>query len=759
MLLYAQLLLLFFVVDVATVKDSSLAALSKATLPLALQETALLLALVVIAFAGYYLIPYTSKMNVPCLWVLGGVEAFFWVISLVTMWFKKVLGTHELFFGTLVCLLILACTAGICILQPRKEKGRWLSVQVFQTACVVTLFAAAAYVALRYHNELISAGINIVMFALCAVCMLLYWWFSDSVNHWASVLVVVGQAITFIYCFSALCRKKDMADLFGVALKAIRGKEVSNFLTWTALVLVFLLAVALLLHYLKNLQIIGKYASVILSCTVLVVILSMGKIAKAAENSTGVKSDEAVKHEQYKLYVMKDDPAQTGADVVGYVIGYALEEGRPLALGRARDALRDAIGADLNWKEYLLYDQLLNAFYSGEVDAMFCEASRDEIFDDALAIGAELQAGLGEEDTEEENAAYGHVFTADTRAIETIEIEFIEEEIIDVIGEIDPDNVDPIDTPTPTLPEGVTATPTPTLAPGVSPTPKPTKKPAGTATPTPTTMPKKPRKDNSGKDLTQEPFLIYISGIDQFGAVSVRSRSDVNLLMAVNPKTKKIAIVTTPRDAYVHIPGITSSRKDKLTHAGLYGVDYSIAALENLYGSISVDFYIRLNFSGMITLINMIGGVDAECYYDFTTASGKYTFRKGLLHLDGAAALAFARERKTISAGDAGRAKHQMEVIKGVINKLSSTSLLSNYQSLIKGFSSCTQTDMTVSQLVSLATMQLGDGAKWSITSYSTSGDSSYQYCYSYKGKKLWVSLLKSDSIKKAADLLNSVLK
>ena len=756
MLLYAQLLLLFFVVDVATVKDSSLAALSKATLPLALQETALLLALVVIAFAGYYLIPYTSKMNVPCLWVLGGVEAFFWVISLVTMWFKKVLGTHELFFGTLVCLLILACTAGICILQPRKEKGRWLSVQVFQTACVVTLFAAAAYVALRYHNELISAGINIVMFALCAVCMLLYWWFSDSVNHWASVLVVVGQAITFIYCFSALCRKKDMADLFGVALKAIRGKEVSNFLTWTALVLVFLLAVALLLHYLKNLQIIGKYASVILSCTVLVVILSMGKIAKAAENSTGVKSDEAVQYEEYNLYVMKDDAAEKGSDAVGYSVGYAKEEGRPLAMGRAKAALCEAVGADVSFVEYLTFDEMLNAFYSGEANAVFCEGGREELFDNAMEIGAEFQDADAENP---ENAAYGHVFTTDTKIIETVKIEFIQEELIDIWSEIDPGWDDPIDTPTPTLPEGVTPTPTPTLAPGVSPTPTNSPKPKNTATPTPTTMPKKPRKDNSGKDLTQEPFLVYISGIDRYGSVTVRSRSDVNLLMAVNPKTKKIAIVTTPRDAYVHIPGVTSSQKDKLTHAGLYGVDYSIATLENLYGSISIDFYIRLNFSSMIKLIDMIGGVDAECFYDFTTYDGSYTFRKGRLHLDGAAALKFARERKSIAMGDAGRAKHQMEIIKGIINKLSSTSLLSNYQSLINGFSSCTQTDMTLSQLVSLATMQLGDGAKWSITSYSTSGDSSYQYCYSYKGKKLWVSLLKKDSIKKSADLLNSVLK
>ena len=99
-----------------------------------------------------------------------------------------------------------------------------------------------------------------------------------------------------------------------------------------------------------------------------------------------------------------------------------------------------------------------------------------------------------------------------------------------------------------------------------------------------------------------------------------------------------------------------------------------------------------------------------------------------------------------------------MEIIKGIIRKLSSGSILSNYQSLLDGFSSCTQTDITLSQFVSLATMQLGDGAKWSVDSYSTSGDSSYQYCYSYKGKKLWVSLLKKDSINKAAELIKKTL-
>ena len=279
-----------------------------------------------------------------------------------------------------------------------------------------------------------------------------------------------------------------------------------------------------------------------------------------------------------------------------------------------------------------------------------------------------------------------------------------------------------------------------------------------TKAPTPTVKPKEPRKDKSGKDLTKEPFIVYISGIDRYGAVTVRSRSDVNLLLAINPNTKKITVVTTPRDAYVHIPGITTKQRDKLTHAGLYGPDYSMATLENLYG-IEIDFYVRLNFSSMIKIIDLLGGVDAEALYDFTTNDGEYQFKKGLNHLDGVTALKFARERKGLTGGDVTRGKHQMEVLKGIINKLSKASVISNYQSLINSITGCTQTDITLNQMVSLAKMQLSDEAKWTVNSYATSGDASYQYCYSYKGKKLWVSLLKKDSVSKAADLLKSTLK
>ena len=744
LLLYAQLLLLFFVVDASIVKDSTITALKAVTLPLALQEIALLMILTAAVFVGYYVFPM-AKWRKIYICSIGAIEIFFWLCSAVTMGIKKVLGVSEILFMVLMCVLIAAGCAAVVFLSPKKEKGSWMMLRVAESLCTLSMFGSALIVIKRYRNELITTWIVVLMFALCAVSLLLFWWFSDRINHVASLVIILGHAVAFIICFSKLCRKPDLEELLSMVYTMLRGKEPTHFLTWIALVLVFLLAGAILLHFLKNLQIVGKYVSVILSCIVMLVVLSVGGIQESTSEVVGVKAEDVTKYEEYWLCVMKDDPAQKGADIDGYKVGYS-SNGYENSMNRALEALTKVTGTGIQTVKYDYPWQMADALYSGEVQAVFCGS-----------MYAESQ-GLIEAGQEADES--GRVFSQDTRVIEIIQIEYIPEE--QVLPEEDPWD-DPWEdpTPTPTLPPGVSPTPTPTLPPGVSPTPTPrsgTPTPKPTKGPTPTVKPKEPRKDNSGKDLTSEPFVVYFSGIDRYGAVSVRSRSDVNLIMAINPNTKQITIVTTPRDAYVHIPGITTKQRDKLTHAGLYGPDYSMATLENLYG-IEIDFYVRLNFTSMIKIINLLGGVDAEALYDFTTNNGMYTFRKGLNHLDGVTALAFARERKGVTGGDVTRGKHQMEVLKGIINKLSTASVLSNYQSLINSVTGCTQTDITLSQLVSLAKMQLSDEAKWSVNSYATSGDASYQYCYSYKGKKLWVSLLKQESINKASDLLKSTLK
>ena len=111
-------------------------------------------------------------------------------------------------------------------------------------------------------------------------------------------------------------------------------------------------------------------------------------------------------------------------------------------------------------------------------------------------------------------------------------------------------------------------------------------------------------------------FNIYISGIDTYGPISSVSRSDVNIIMTVNQETKKILLTTTPRDAYVPIADGGNNQNDKLTHAGIYGVDASIHTLENLYG-IDLNYYVRLNFTSFLKLIDLLGGVDVYNDQDF----------------------------------------------------------------------------------------------------------------------------------------------
>ena len=157
--------------------------------------------------------------------------------------------------------------------------------------------------------------------------------------------------------------------------------------------------------------------------------------------------------------------------------------------------------------------------------------------------------------------------------------------------------------------------------------------------------------------ITTEPFVVYLSGVDNRGELTENARSDVNILAVVNPVTKRVALVNTPRDYYVDLAGTDS--KDKLTHAGLYGVETSMETLGGLYG-IEVDHYVRINFAGFIDIVDALGGVDVYSDMAFTSVGspGYYDptdFVEGWNHLDGAAALAFARERHAFATGDIQR--------------------------------------------------------------------------------------------------------
>ena len=261
--------------------------------------------------------------------------------------------------------------------------------------------------------------------------------------------------------------------------------------------------------------------------------------------------------------------------------------------------------------------------------------------------------------------------------------------------------------------------------------------------------------------ITKEPFVLYLSGVDNRGELTEKARSDVNILAVVNPTTKRVALINTPRDYYVDLAGTNS--KDKLTHAGLYGVETSMATLGNLYG-IQVDHYIRIDFSGFISIIDAVGGVDVYSDQAFTSVGspGYYdptTFAEGWNHLDGKSALAFARERHAFASGDIQRGINQMKVIDAMANKLKSPTVLMSFSKLMDAVSNCFVTSLSQEQISALVRMQLGDLANWDIESCSVTGSSGKSsQCYSAKGQSLYVMKPDESSVSKAKELIASVL-
>ena len=250
-------------------------------------------------------------------------------------------------------------------------------------------------------------------------------------------------------------------------------------------------------------------------------------------------------------------------------------------------------------------------------------------------------------------------------------------------------------------------------------------------TPPPTTTPTPPPDADA-------PYIVYISGIDVAGPIATRSRSDVNILMVVNPHTGQILLVTTPRDFYVQLAGIDTPLKDKLTHAGVYGIDTSIGTMNNLY-DISIDYYLRINFSSLVQVVDTLGGVDVNSAYDFSAAG--YTFHQGINHLDGAAALAFSRDRHSFATGDRVRGQNQEAVITAIIARLTDPSVLARYDQIMTAVAGAVQTSMPPQTISAQVQRQLANGTKWAVTSISVNGADGSEYTYSYPHQKLYVMI------------------
>lgn len=269
----------------------------------------------------------------------------------------------------------------------------------------------------------------------------------------------------------------------------------------------------------------------------------------------------------------------------------------------------------------------------------------------------------------------------------------------------------------------------------------------------------KKKNSNSAKQVDSKVFNIYISGIDTYGSISTVSRSDVNIIMTVNMNTHKILLTTTPRDAYVKIPDGGADQYDKLTHAGIYGVETSEKTLENLYG-IKIDYYARINFTSFLKLIDQLGGVTVHNDQAFTSLHGKFDFPVGDIQMNSEQALGFVRERYSLDGGDNDRGKNQEKVISAIVNKLASLKSVSNFTSIVNNLQDSVQTNMSLDTINALANTQLDSGSKFTVTSQAVTGTGSTGQLTSYAmpNSSLYMMKLDDSSVESASQAIKNLM-
>ena len=417
----------------------------------------------------------------------------------------------------------------------------------------------------------------------------------------------------------------------------------------------------------------GVFLSVLifaLSCAGSVLVMDAQGTIQGISGQTGNKLTMAV-------YVRTEDPAQTIQDASDY--NFAVVQGYDEARTRqAVEAIEAELGKRITVTEYAGAQQLVEAFFSGESDALIVNSAYANLL----------------EDLEGYENFYDRVrilYQVDSNAWTSI--------IENVGGFLSGDQ----------------------------------------------------------EDITSEPFVVYISGSDTRDKKLSTSRSDVNILAVVNPETKQVLLINTPRDYYIPNPASESGALDKLTHCGIYGIECSMQALGDLYG-VEVDYYAQINFTGFETLIDEIGGITVWSDVSFNTVDGGH-FDAGELHLNGEEALAFARERKNLPGGDNARGQNQMKVIKAVIDKMTSgTTILSNYSGIMESLEGMFATSMTSDEISELVKMQLGDMAQWNISSYAVTGSNGSEITYSMPGTKLYVMHPDQTMVAYGAGLVDRVL-
>ena len=260
-------------------------------------------------------------------------------------------------------------------------------------------------------------------------------------------------------------------------------------------------------------------------------------------------------------------------------------------------------------------------------------------------------------------------------------------------------------------------------------------------------------------NVRKEPFNIYISGLDVSGKIDVTSRSDVNMIMTVNPKTNKIVLTSLPRDSVITMRE-KGGAVDKLTHTGIYGMGCSLAAVEDLTG-LDMNYYVKVNYTTVKKVVDAIGGIDVKSDYEFDThgMKAKFHFKKGKNHLDGEHALAFARERKSFPDGDIQRNRNQAKVMQAMIKKASSSrTILLNATNILNSTKDYMQINMSEKEIKDLIKMQIAKNPDWSFKRQSVEGTPTLMQCYSTGSYNVSVIQVSDKSLKKCVNKITRVM-
>lgn len=267
---------------------------------------------------------------------------------------------------------------------------------------------------------------------------------------------------------------------------------------------------------------------------------------------------------------------------------------------------------------------------------------------------------------------------------------------------------------------------------------------------------KKEEEKESKYSVQNGIFNVYISGVDTSGNISNVARSDANMIASINTKTHEVLITSIPRDYYVTLHSYGA--KDKLTHTGIYGINETVKTAEDLL-DIDINYYVRVNFTTVIKLVDTLGGIEVNSDYAFTSVIGGYHFNKGKNYMNGEQALAFSRERQAFASGDSQRVKNQQKVIEAIMKKvLNSKTLLTKYTNILDSLKGSFQTNIKQDEISELVKGQLNDMSAWTIKTNSLTGTGANNTTYSMGSQLLYTMVPNATSVTEAKQKIKEII-